>query len=119
MPDSTRGRGTEAIKPAASAPSGRTPPTVSCRIPRPRYSGHPRAGAHVVEGREEDVVLLRRADGDPDALAGEQAGDHRACLPRGGELGGLLPRRQPDEVGLAVGDVEAAPAQGGGEPVAL
>src|SRR4051794_25777158 len=82
-------------------------------------SGDARAGARVVEGGEEDVVLLGGADGDLDALAGERAGDDRPGLQRRGELRGLLPHRQPHEVGLAVGDGEPALAQRRGEPLPL
>ena len=74
---------------------------------------------HAVQRGEEDVVLLGGADGDPDALAGERAGDDGARLEGGGQRGRPLPQRQPDEVGLAVGDVEPALAQRGGQPVAL
>src|SRR3712207_7576182 len=42
-----------------------------------------RGGECVVEGGQEDVVLLRRADRDPDALPRERAGDDRAGLEGG------------------------------------
>src|SRR4051794_24238645 len=113
MPDSTRERGTTAIKPA-TAGRGRASP------PDHRPPGEPglrdRDGAHVVERGEEDVVLLGRAHGDADALTGERPGDDRPRLERRGRLGGALTQREPDEVGLTVGDVDAPLAQRGGEP---
>src|SRR5689334_13270750 len=114
MPERTRGRGTTAIKPATAG-------VAPLRLPRPGarcWSGDRRAGTHRVQRVEEDVVLLGGAHGDADALAGERPGDDGARLEGRGDPGGLLAEGQPDEVGLAVGDVEPALVQGRGEPLA-
>src|SRR5215207_3383450 len=74
--------------------------------PVPMTSDDRARGPDLVERGQEHVVLLGGADGDADALAGERPGDDRPGLECGGQSGGLLPHGQPDEVRLAVGDVE-------------
>ena len=57
--------------------------------------------------RQEDVVGLGLADGDPHALAGERADGDAGLLGERDQLGRPVAERQPDEVALRLGEASS------------
>ncbi len=68
---------------------------------------------------DQDVVGRLLADRDPGSFTGKGT-DHDACLVGcGGELGGAVAQREPEEVALGLGEVPALLTEAAGHPVAL